>query len=614
MSGIVGILNFNHQPVLRDQLKAMTDILKHRGPDGEGHYIDGHVGLGHRQLATVDLNRADTQPLNTSDGRFTITYNGTIYNLINLQRELKARGYQFHSQTAAETILNAYTEWGPQCVKRFNGMFALAIWDTKKQQLFLARDRYGIKPLYYHIGHKGFVFASENKAIFVSGLYPHPILDKVGLVEYLTFQNFFTDRTLFQDIQLLMPGHYAILDAGHCLKKTIYWDFDFNTPLKISEAEAIEETDRLFQQAVQRQLIGHIPVNAYLSGGIDSGAITMVASRILPSMKTFTIGFDLSSASGLELSFDERTKAEHISYLAKTEHYEMVLKAGDMERCMDKYVWHLEEPRVGQSYPNYYAAKLASKFGKIVLTGAGGDELFGGYPWRYFHTDHPIMFDDFIDQYYIKWQRLLPNKVLRELLAPIWEDVQHVWTRDIFADVFGTIVKERLTPTECLNHSFYLEAKTFLHGLLVVEDKLSMAHGLETRAPFLDNDLVDFAMKIPASFKVKKKVVQVDENDLASKNKAYWSGKNILRKTLERYLDKSVTQYKKQGFSSPDASWFRGESIEYVKTALTPASMPTTLFNTSIIEQILQKHITGEQNYRLAIWSLLHLKKLQDIF
>lgn len=613
MCGIVGIINFTRQPVAHNQIKAMTDSIAHRGPNGEGQYVDGEMGLGHRRLSIIDLSVAGHQPMQTSDGRFTITYNGEIYNFKELKIQLESLGYKFHSQTDTEVVLKAYAEWGKEALHKFNGMFAFAIWDKKNKTLFLARDRYGIKPLYYYCDNKSFVFSSEVKAIIASKLY-HPQLDKEGLVEYLTFQNFFTDNTLFKSIKILMPGHYAFISEGQ-IRKHQYWDFNFCGSSTLSENETIEEIDRLFNQAVQRQLVSDVPVNAYLSGGIDSGAITMVASRFIPHMRTFTVGFDLSSASGLELSFDERTKAERISYLAKTEHYEMVLKAGDMERCMNKYVWHLEEPRVGQSYPNYYAAKLASKFGKVVLSGAGGDELFGGYPWRYFYTDTDIPFDTFIDQYYLKWQRLLPNSLLKELLAPIWEDVKHVWTRDIFENVFKNIRKKRLTPDECLNYSFYLEAKTFLHGLLVVEDKLSMAHGLETRVPFLDNDLVDFALKISPSKKIIAEVSSVNENDLQEKIKATKKGKYVLRRCLSRYLDKEAIDRKKQGFSSPDASWFRGESIEYVKRSLDSSLLCSkAIFDQKFLQGYVGEHLSKQHNHRLFIWSFLNLETVMKRF
>lgn len=610
MCGIVGIFNFNRQPVAHSQIQAMTNSISHRGPDGEGQYIDRDLGLGHRRLAIIDLSPAGHQPMITRNERFVITYNGEIYNFKEIRIKLEARGHRFHSETDTEVVLNAYAEWGEKCLDYFNGMFAFAIWDKELKQLFIARDRYGIKPLYYYHYNNTFIFASEIKAIIASGQYKTN-LDKEGLVEYLTFQNFFTNKTLFQDVHMLMPGHYAIINSEGQYKEIQYWDFNFCGSLKISQAEAIEETDRLFRQAVQRQLISDVPVNSYLSGGIDSGAITMISSQFLPHMKTFTVGFDLSSASGLELSFDERAKAEHISYLAKTEHYEMVLKAGDMERCLEKYVWHLEEPRVGQSYPNYYAAKLASKFGKVVLSGAGGDELFGGYPWRYFHNDKPQSFNDFIDNYYLNWQRLVPNTVLKDLLSPIWEDVKHVWTKDIFAQVFKPIEKSMLDPNDGINFSLYLEAKTFLHGLLVVEDKLSMAHGLETRVPFLDNDLVDFSLKVPASMKVIKKRLEADENDLTSKAIANKSGKQVLRKTLGKYLDDKIINARKQGFSAPDASWFKGESIDYVKEKISSLN---NIFNANIIKSLLNEHLGGEKNNRLLLWSLIYLQNFQEIY
>lgn len=608
MCGIAGILNFNQAPVSFNQIKAMTDVLAYRGPDGEGQFVEGCIGLGHRRLAIIDLSPAGHQPMQTANARFTIVYNGEVYNFNELKAELESLGHQFHTSTDTEVVLKAYEQWQHHCVEKFNGMFALAIWDKKERHLFVARDRYGIKPLYYYKSDNCFIFASEIKAIQKSSLY-QSVLDAEALVEYLTFQNFFTDKTLFKQIKLLNPGHYGYIDLSGSFKQQQYWDFDFCESVNISEADAIEETSRLFKQAVQRQMISDVPVNSYLSGGIDSGAIAVVASRFMPHMQTFTIGFDLSSASGLELSFDERAKAEHISYLAKTEHYEMVLKAGDMERCMDHYVRHLEEPRVGQSYPNYYAAKLASKFGKVVLSGCGGDELFAGYPWRYFYSDSVVNFSDFIDKYYLKWQRLFPEQSLKKLLAPIWHEVKHVSPKDIFTNVFSRLQRQKLTPQQCINYSLYFEAKTFLHGLLVVEDKLSMAHSLETRVPFLDNDLVDFAQKLPVGLKVAHRITQANENDLKSKIQANKNGKLILRKTLSKYLDKKITDNKKQGFSSPDASWFRGESIDYVKKEL---SAGLDIFNQNVISETVNQHISGQKNNRLAIWSLLYLKKFTN--
>ncbi|MDP2193599.1 MAG: asparagine synthase C-terminal domain-containing protein, partial [Alphaproteobacteria bacterium] len=227
----------------------------------------------------------------------------------------------------------------------------------------------------------------------------------------------------------------------------------------------------------------------------------------------------------------------------------------------------------------------------------------------YFYTDKTIDFDAFIDAYYLKWQRLIPNTLLKDLLTPIWDEVKHVWTRDVFLDVMKPIKKHELTPDACLNASLYLEAKTFLHGLLVVEDKLSMAHGLETRVPFLDNDLVDFSMQIPMHLKIQNQHEKVDENDLISKLNANSSGKHVLRKTLAKHLDKKVTENKKQGFSSPDASWFRGDSIEYVQKELSTVS---NMFDQTIVNKIFTEHASGKKNNRLAIWSLLYLNRIMQ--
>ena len=366
---------------------------------------------------------------------------------------------------------------------------------------------------------------------------------------------------------------------------------------------------------MNRQLVADVELGSYLSGGMDSGAITAEAARAYPNLKTFTCGFDMSSASGIELSFDERVKAEAMSARFKTEHYEMVLKAGDMERVLPNLAWHLEEPRVGQSYPNYYAAKLASKFVKVVMSGAGGDELFGGYPWRYYRAAVSNNFEHYVDQYYVFWQRLVDNRHIKQLFAPIWEDVKHVWTRDIFRDVFSNHQNQLDRPEDYINHSLYFEAKTFLHGLLVVEDKLSMAHSLETRVPFLDNDLVEFAMRCPVSLKLNnlQEVVRINENEPGDKQSKYFlktsDGKQILRNAMRRYIPLDIIEGVKQGFSAPDASWFKGESIDYVRKQLLSGSPKIySLLDRGATEALVNEHLSGQQNRRLFIWSLLSVE------
>jgi len=617
MCGITGILHRDGSPASAVVLKRMTDAIRHRGPDGEGQFVDGPAALGHRRLSIIDLSAAGHQPMMTPCGRHVISYNGEVYNFRELRTELEALGVQFHSSTDTEVVLHALVQWGPAALLRFNGMFGLALWDRKEQSLLLARDRYGIKPVYYHDGPKTFLFGSEVKAIREHPDAPRAP-DLEGMLEYFTFQNFFTDRTLFKDVRLLPAGcHLTLSAAGGNSRVHRYWDYHFSEDhAGASPEELVEELHRLFKQAVSRQLVSDVPVGSYLSGGMDSGSITAVAASQMPGMLTFTCGFDLSSASGIELTFDERAKAERMSYRFGTEHYEMVLKAGDMERCMDSLVWHLEEPRVGQSYPNFYAARLASKFVKVCLSGAGGDELFGGYPWRYYRAAVNANFEDYIDKYYSYWQRLIPNTDIQRVFAPVWGDVKHVWTRDIFRDVFASHASQLTRPEDYINHSLYLEAKTFLHGLLVVEDKLSMAHSLETRVPFLDNDLVDFAMRLPVSAKLGNlaEVVRLNENDPPARKELFQrssDGKLALRAMMRRLLPAEIVDAEKQGFSSPDASWFKGESIDYVRrTIVTKRARIFDYLDYDAVQSLVSDHLSGRQNRRLLIWSLLNVEGL----
>ena len=616
MCGIAGLINLDRSPVSPLAIKKMTDAISHRGPDGDGQWVEQNIGLGHRRLAIIDPSPAGHQPMISSDHRYVLSYNGEVYNYRELRAELEAEGVGFRSQTDSEVVLYALAQWGTDALLKFNGMFALGLWDQKERTLLLARDRYGIKPLYYATQSDTFAFGSEQKAITAQPGFRRSI-NYAALLEYFTFQNIFTDQTLLQDIHILPAGHWLQLDAASGrFQQAQYWDYNFREPdQKASKEEYREELDRLFNQAVNRQLVSDVELGAYLSGGMDSGSITALAARQIPDLKTFTVGFDLSSASGLELAFDERINAEAMSACFKTEQYEMVLKAGDMESCLPKLAWHLEEPRVGQSYPNYYAAKLASKFVKVVLSGSGGDELFGGYPWRYYRAANAQGFEDYIDRYYIYWQRLLSNTEQKKLFAPVANETSGVWTRDIFRDVFMTHSNELDQPEDYINHSLYFEAKTFLHGLFVVEDKLSMAHGLENRVPFMDNDLVEFAMQCPVGLKLNNlsEVLALDENEYGStKQHLYFQktndGKQLLRDAMSRYIPAEITSAQKQGFSSPDASWFKGESIEFVKRRLLNPDAPIySVLDPDVVEQLVNQHLCGEQNRRLLIWSLLNV-------
>jgi asparagine synthase (glutamine-hydrolysing) len=614
MCGICGVVRLDRQGVPSSLIEKMAGAILHRGPDDSGVWADGPAGLGHRRLSIVDLSPTGHQPMCNESKDVIIVYNGELYNHLDLRVELESAGHHYHSRSDTETIIHAYEEWGTGCLDRFNGMFAFALWDAKASRILLARDRFGVKPLYYFFDGSKLIFGSEIKAILahpgISTQLCYPALD-----EYFTFQNILTDLTLFEGIKILPAGHYLSLDVceGASPKLRQYWDYDFTSPLAISFEDAVDELHRLFNRAVARQLMSDVPIGSYLSGGMDSGSITAIARQHLGRLTTFTGGFDLSSASGLELGFDERADAEYLSNLLKTEHYEMVLHAGDMEAVMPELIWHLEDLRVGQCYPNYYIARLAGKFVKVVLSGAGGDELFGGYPWRYYRGMNSRGEGDYYRNYYEFWQRLVSDHEKISLFnSETFREIKDHSTFDVFRGIFQGSGLAMDTRANFINASLYFEIKTFLHGLLVVEDKISMAHSLETRVPFLDNDLVDFACRLPPEYKLRylEQVNQpVDENEPGkrlrydSKNQ---DGKLILRDAMKRVIPPDITGRGKQGFSAPDASWFRGESIDYVNNLLLNKRARIYEFlNPEFISTRLQEHSSGSHNHRLFIWSLL---------
>ncbi|MBK9057106.1 MAG: asparagine synthase (glutamine-hydrolyzing) [Elusimicrobia bacterium] len=620
MCGVAGLLRFDGPPVTEAETRPLARALAHRGPDGEGVFARGPVGLAHRRLAILDLTPKADQPMASKDGRHALVYNGEIYNFRELRDELAARGDTFASTGDTEVVLAALRAWGPAAVEKFNGIFALALWDDRERTLFLARDRHGVKPMYYTATPGHFLFASELKAFYQHPSFA-PRLDPAALIEYFTFQNLFTDKTLLAGVRVLPAG--CTLNVSRDRRDPAparYWDYRFGAATVPEREQTPARLKELFEQAVRRQMVSDVEVGCYLSGGLDSGSITAAAARERPGLKSFTIGFDLRSASGIELGFDERETAERMSYLFKTEQYEVVLKSGDMERAMRPVVWHLETPRVGQSYPNYYAAKLAGRFVKVVLSGTGGDELFGGYPWRYYRPAGPVDFEPYIDGYYKYWQRTVPNSVLKNLFRPLAGEFERVWTRDIFRGVFPREAPRLRTDEDFVNAALYLEAKTFLHGLLAVEDTLSMAHGLETRVPFLDNDLVDFAMGVSARLKVgAPPAVRLDENEPGIKTEKYFSiardGKRLLREMMESIVPAEISGARKQGFSGPDASWFRGESLEFVRRELMrPDARLYDYLDRETTTALLNEHLEGKANHRLFIWSLLSFQTWLDLY
>ncbi len=614
MCGIVGVCNLNGEPVPQELLERMRDVMAHRGPDAAGQHREGPIGLAHRRLSIIDLSPAGHQPMTNETGDVHIVYNGELFNYQDIGEELRRLGHIFRSRSDTEVLVHAYEQWGEECVRRFNGQFAFAIWDRKRKRLFIARDKYGVKPLYWFCSNGVLLFASEIKAIL-----EHPRVSREvclpALNEYFTFQNVLSDQTLFEGIRMLPAGCTLTFDQGQMTQPVIkrYWDFAFAPePLRISEEESAEELYRLFVQAVTRQLMSDVPVGSYLSGGMDSGSITAVADNHIPRLSTFTCGFDMSTASPQEAGFDERGDAEVLASLFKTDHYEMLLHSSHMEWIMPKLIWHLEDLRVGQCYPNYYVARLAGKFVKVCMSGAGGDELFGGYPWRYLRGLNSQGSEDFFSRYYGFWQRLVPDadKPLffnQESRRIVDAGASFEGFKGVFAGWQGGLASNR----DFVNASLYFELKPFLHGLLVVEDKMSMAHSLETRVPFLDDDLVDFALSLPVEHKVHgldRMAALVDGRGMLPQGQDFETndGKAVLRKAMSRLIPAAVTQRKKQGFSAPDASWFRNENKAYINGLLRdPKAAIYEYLEPAYVNQALDQHFAGSANRRLLVWSLL---------
>jgi asparagine synthase (glutamine-hydrolysing) len=623
MCGILGIYNLDGSVVNTNLITEMGNQITHRGPDGEGTFVEDSIGFVHKRLAILDPSNNGQQPMHSKDGKWIVVFNGCIYNFKELRQELIEKGHTFKSETDTEVICEGLAAYGTIFFERFNGMFAIGAWNTEEKKLYISRDRYGIKPVYYWFNGKTVVFASEIKAIIKHPDYEMGV-DLDALNEYFTFQNIFSYNTLFKGVNMLPPANTVVIDSETTfVKHNSWWDYDFSdTKDDMNFNDAKEQTKELFEQAVKRQMVSDVPVGAYLSGGMDSGSIASVASKQVDRLATFTCGFDMNEVTGRESNFDERRDAELMANHLKTEQFEQVMNAGDIRWSLPKLVYHLEDLRVGMSYPNYYISRLASKFVKVCLQGTGGDELFGGYPWRYYKVFDSLSQEDFFDQYYDFWQRLVPLEEKSELFPKeVLDQIDLDAPRKVFERVFTFNDKLKYdNPQDHINNSLYFEIKTFLPGLFLVGDKLAMAHGLEERFPFMDNDLVDFAMQVPVEHKLgdlSKEIDKIDEN-LEGNKKAYRehdNGKNVLRKAMQDYIPEQIINRKKQGFSAPDESWYRGENATYIKEILLHSgTLCTEFINKEYIEKTVNEHLNEGKNHRLLIWSFLNFEWWCRIF
>lgn len=611
MCGIVGIIERTApQGFHRLRIKHMMKTIQHRGPDGEGLVeLAGGVTLGHVRLAIVDLNSSANQPMQSISLQSSIVYNGELYNHLELRETLIKQGFRFKTRSDTEVILNAYECWGNDFIHKLNGMFAFALFDAKDQSVLLARDRLGIKPLYYFADTNRIFFGSEIKAVRVA-MDMRPDIDVEALLEYLTFQNNFGERTLVENVKLLPAGCIAKItrDSSSVYPKR-YWSPHIS-PSNNSSEHHEKQLSTSLKKVINDQLQADVPVNSFMSGGLDSCAIASIASANVGRIKTFTCGFDMFDVTQTELLFDERKNAELMSNYIGSEHYEVVLKADDFLSQMTKWAWHAEEPRVGTSFPNYCASYLASRFTKVCFAGTGADELFGGYPWRYTAALNATSDSDFIDKYYGLWNRMLSPRMYDKLVAPISTQFKF----DPFI-AFQTRLNQNLIQAQNSSYKYadaglLFEMETFLHGLLISEDKASMAHGLEVRVPLIDNRLIDLALTIPFNEKVciNQSIQQQNYGKGSSTMPAFSNGKLILRKVLASHVPTEISSGRKQGFSPPVETWFRKKMHSWLANEVFSNQAPMANYiDMKIARQLWIEHQNGLANHRLFIWGIIAL-------
>jgi asparagine synthase (glutamine-hydrolysing) len=582
MCGISGILNLKDQPVDPGQVESMSDRISHRGPDDAGLWHCEQVALGHRRLSIIDLSARGHNPMSNEDGTVWITFNGEIYNYRSLRKALSER-HTFSSETDTEVIIHLYEERGVDCLQSLNGMFAFALWDCFQRRLLLARDRCGIKPLYYVILGDILAFASEIKAFLALPSFrvrPH----LPALAEHFTFQNTFEDRTMFEGVKMLPAGHYLVAHEGR-ISTCQYWDLQFEPDPRIRPDVWAAGLRERFEAAVDLQLRSDVPVGTFLSGGMDTGSICAVASRRLPGMHSFTCGFALpTELSELEQYFDERPEARGLAEDFKTSHHELELDSRTLQMVMPLVVWHLDEPRVGISYQIYSICELIRRYVTVVLSGVGGDELFGGYGWRY----GPVLDLNgaaFDEEYYRLSTRLLDDEARRRFFTP--EVASELADFSCLESVHGVLRGCR--GVDPLHRALYFDFKTFLAGLLFVDDKLSMAHSIEERVPFLDNELVDYIRHIPAELKVTPQETKL-----------------VLKQAMRGLIPDQTLRRRKQGFTPPDRTWYRAQNLTYIRDLiLGPRAQERGYFQPRFLEAMLDDHVRGSRDNRFLIWSLM---------
>ncbi|MGQ0643334.1 MAG: asparagine synthase (glutamine-hydrolyzing) [Gemmatimonadaceae bacterium] len=630
MCGICGVATVigGTRSVRREAIERMRDAIYHRGPDGEGLFVEPGIGLGHRRLSIVDVERG-AQPMASDDGRYQLIFNGEIYNHPQLMPELIRSGVQYHTHCDTETILRLFERHGTDMPLRLRGMFAFAIWDREQRQLFLARDRFGVKPLYYVLLSDGtFIFASEIKAILASGelraeLNRHAISD--ALANYAPSG----EETLFAGIKRLPAGHSLTWRNGR-IEIQPYWDLHYRTvPLNgQSDAELVAEYYERFREAVRMRLMADVPLGVFLSGGIDSAAITATMSQLVDEpIKTFSVAFAEREANELHY-------ARLVASRSRTDHHEVVVTPDEFFASLPRLVWHEDEPIAHpSSIALYFVSKLAAERVKVVLTGEGSDETLAGYNryrvtlcnrrlGRPYEAALPramraavrhgidtlpaggalrrrltrtfLYLPADLDTLYFDNFAVFGRRRQEELLAPALAD--ELRAVDAYAAAHAALARSD-APT-LLDRLLYADTKTYLHELLMKQDQMSMAASIESRVPFLDHPLVEFASSLPQRLKLRG-----------------WTTKYVLRQAMRDRLPEEILTRRKMGFPVPVGSWFRtgfrGVIDEFV---LGARAQSRGLFRREAVKQLVESHMAGAEKHDERLWMLVNWEIWQRIF
>jgi asparagine synthase (glutamine-hydrolysing) len=629
MCGIAGVIRFGEgAKIAPEVLRRMCAAMVHRGPDDEGIFTQGRVAIGMRRLSIVDLATGH-QPISNEDESIWIVFNGEIYNHAELRPDLEARGHRYRTHSDTETIIHLYEEYGKDCVRHLRGMFAFAVWDSRQRSLFVARDRLGIKPLYYRHDDQELVFGSEIKVLLAHGVRPE--FRRSALPEYLAFGYLSGQETLFKGIKKLMPGHWLEVDERGRLTIEQYWDLDLSHQTEErSQADYVAKYRAMLEQAVSSHLMSDVPLGVFLSGGVDSSAVAALMTKIRQApVETFSVGYT-------EQSFSELPYARQVAQHLKSIHHEVLLSRQEFFDSLPQLIWHEDEPIAWPSSVSlFFVARLARERVTVVLTGEGSDETLAGYS-RYGFT----LRNAALNRIYSSVTPSALRRSIRDMIAnshmigaTLRRKLGHTfvgrdgndWSSFYFDNFFsafswgeqGQLLTDEMSSElqstspyanvlsywdrsagAMLQRLLYTDIKTYLVELLMKQDNMSMAASIESRVPFLDHVLVEFAASIPRRFQF---------NGLA--------GKQVLKKAVEDLLPHSILYRPKLGFPTPWSGWLAGPQLDSIRDMLLePRSVQRGFFKAGSVEQLINEHRAGYRDHYDRIWRLLNLELWQRIY